>query len=537
MYRYTFYNIPYSKNGIERLIPADPYRTAIDQYYLTEIISNESFSETQASFILKNSISVGAGDASAWGRANYVRIAHTQAGATVHGNYNLDDNPAYYWIDDMQVCAAPDGANRPERIYISPDAWATDLLDNIRDAMISGDVVQTTDESMQESAEIYELPVAPKLYDVGGIQTINADRSPSSWKNYYRVLFTGTDGLTDDIKLFAIDAWKSGTGDLTGSTGDTIYHSVIDVSKIAKIRIKGSGTESNFTVLNIYVLPVFLINGRLSTAGETYECVNNSGVGDFTRVYFDNPITPPALNNYFQLAIPTEFRIPGARVFLQTPKQFIEIENNRAGNFITHNITFFAMASTTSSDALSLYFNVNGKIYDVTDDFLADFVIAEDQLKISQNKTSYAISQIGSLIGAAGGTLGGLISGNWFGAIQSFVGGISGLTDPIRAFNEPGALRGSGSVMNMACSCQTCVQFVMIPPASGGGFENYITRYGLILPNEPHIHGRIADLTREGGGENFWRMKNVSVYNISGGQNSAQEIADIFTRGVILKYE
>lgn len=517
-FRFTFYKIPFMRGGVDVPIVATPGAqvSELEKYFVTEIISEKQFSETQNQIVLANAAAVN--------NANYVRIARTTATQT-QLNYDLDTDPAFFWVEDIQIICTTKDTDGPRSaiITISPDPWMTDFCDESSAAQLRGRLKQST---KQQKGERISPPVEPITY-------------------FSKLNFTDVSGTADADSLF----------DVVGVFAEANGGIAIFASKTGKKRIEADTSNPNITDYVYYFsksafwrYAVQPAEGNVAVNCIKLLVVPNDWI-EWAKQGNDVILTTDSERelNAVQISIESDFQLhfaasinilddfsPKYNYFLITPSRIIRLENtpyvlDPQRTSVGH--IYIGVPSGYSSDGIAIFLDIEGEIIDITDDFLADFAINDQALKQAQQKENTTLSVMTGVIGGVGGVVGGVASGNYFGAIQSALGGASALMAPTVARKTPAAQKGSGNVITAIYGQGILAIASTYQVTNGAQYDVSLSRYGYIYPNKPYIELNSYDDIKE----NFYAFEDVEVIGITGGQASAIEIATDLIRGVNLK--
>lgn len=520
-YRMTFYSIPYMRGGVDVPIsaaPAGDIRLDLEKYFISEIISDKQFSETQNQIVIT--------DASGISLANYMRIARTTA-SEPQQNYNLDKDEAFFWVDDIQITGATRNSDgQPAAIVtIAPDPWLTDFCDasakeKIR---IRGRLKQSTKEQAGER-------ISPPVEPVTDFSKLNfADVSGTS----------GADALFDVVGVFTeatggliICASKTGKKRIEEDVSNpNITDYVYYFSKVAFWRYSAQPKEGNIAAncVKLLVVPNSWIEWSKQGTDITLTTDSDREL-DAVRISIKSGF---GLKLVESITAPTSFS-PKFNYFMITPTRVIRLENtpyvlDPAYTSIAN--IYVGVPYGFSSDNIAIFLEVEGEILDITDDFQADFAINDQALKQAQQKENTTLSVMTGVIGGVGGIVGGVSSGNYFGAIQSALGGASALMAPTLARKTPAAQRGSGNVITAIYGQGILAIASTYQLTNETQYDAALSRFGYIYPNKPYVELEGFNSARG----NFFSFEEVDVSGITGGQASAAEIAADLIRGVNLK--
>lgn len=528
-YRYTFYKLPYSQSGINRPIMLSATYSCLKKYIVAEFVSESVFSETQSSFCVKNWDQYQAGGIDL---ANYVRIARLSETGTPLS----DINPSYNWITNVEICAYQYEGGQPAIVSIVGDSWGTDFCEVLRGHIV-GRLEQTSNPVLIGKNRPVSLPVSASSW---GETSPLSKRAFWSDTDAYRIVAIVTTESNNIRGLITFVTQKYSQTDPTAD--DNLLGNLWDFAGMTGIKeTSGAGSTYNATLSKLYVIPEWMCT-HIKYDEDEYTIVPNGIGGDIVVRPFlvRNYTLPVMLGKVDAPDIATEAADIAKKIYLRTPSRFIEIPHDTAPSDGATNTNVQVFMSYSSSgyngksgaqgdDELSIYALIDGNFYDISADFETPFAVNDEALKLSQNKTSTAIKAIANVIGAVGGVVGGVASGNYFGAVQAGVGGVAGLSENYDIQRQPATAKGSGSVLSMLM-CEHCtLQFVDVPATNKDEINAAVEEFGYIMKVPQTVD--MCDYLPEMAGH-FYRMSNVSVYGFSGGSVAAEEIKAIFERGV-----
>ena len=528
------------------VVPALPSNktaeTALQPYKKYEVVTSLQFSETQAQIVLNG------GEEITESGANYMRVARTTSQAL--NNYSQDSAPAYYWVDDMQLLGTTTLGDPAVLVTFSPDVWLTDFFAPESVPKVFGRVAQTTIEShvvLRERRESAMDPVQSWQGPAGTVEIypyadVDWERPP--WlqgKGYFCVAVYSSEN--SQIFMFK--------GDKVIQDPDDVAFEVWMMGQVVKTTMKlGEPYEGqvaqtvNLTPLKIYVLPT-LFYLAIRTDDSEAITLQTGGNPTVAARKVEMPLPLIAHDTYNVVGISANGSLGFNSkywnnvcndVYLCTPKRKIKIRDgmgafdlNSGANFIAF-FEVFAAGSSYNSTSLVINLFINGEVYDIAEDFEADFAVNAEALSQSQNQELYAIRGITNAIGAIGGAVGGFASGNFFGGVQAIAGGVNGVAERRAARRTPADVKtAGGSILNTITTYGSLwLEWVIAQNAMN--MNEHAGQYGYLLPNEPYM-----DLTESQLLNQFVRFSEVDVIGVGGGQYSAQEIAQAFLRGVRLK--
>lgn len=522
MYRFVFFRIPFMRGGYR--VPACPQLIKpilfMSKFKVAEVVTDLAFSETQREIVVDGETAVAADD----GKANYVYIAQT-TNSTV-GVYTDDVRGAYYWVDDLQFVGVQDSSDTPAAVVtISPDVWLTDFIPSA--PYVRGRLVQTSDSYYQTEPR---TPLISPIFEAGKI-------SQFSPFNIYpdNVFFVGVFAQNDgSIALYGTEMVNSGSAATiaqrfggaasitrTGVAEKTWQVSCVKLYALPYDFIKVIGTET--TVID-YDSLVYEYTLKTADGGtQTIYPVNAAlGRGEGLERVFDVKISD------------SEFTNVNSRRYIATPARFVELsEINGISVSAQDPITvasFYIAAAPFGDDTVSIYMQISGEFYDVTNDFIVDFAANTAAIQQAQQKQLVALQAITGVIGAAGGVAGGIASGNYFGAVQAAAGGVETIASIGAARRTPAQITASGGALSFLYAVGSLVIIIsMGEPRNKTDMENIESEFGWILDNAPYIYSPIGISV-----DVYYRFAEVTVDAMTGGQGAQQEIANALVSGVRL---
>lgn len=532
-YRYTFYNIPYMRGGVDvpALAAGDVAEEKLEQYFIMEIFSSRQFSEEQVQIVLSE------GESLASSKANYLRVAKTQN--TAIKDYSTDTNVSFWWVDDVQLLGAVNAAgDLAARVTISPDVWLTDFFAAESSPTVTGRIEQTT-------IEIDDLEKTPPLqpiwdYGVPYSENILKEFPPPSNPDYEFCVVVFLSTNANDILGMISDPYSS--------TNPTLAITVAQISGASKLRIYPKNEENpspaaewNVSVIKMYVVPeIFVKNLRNTGASYRYE-IESSPSGLKTDVESFSTYSGISSNQYnivYQTQKPKYmFWDPLHYLYFGTPSRLIKVDTRADpdGGTGGNEKALMSIAVTSNSfgtESLTITLFINGEIIDISEDFEVDYAVNEAGVAQSQFKSLAALRGISSAVGAIGGFAGGIASGNYFGAVQSLISGASALGDLAKVKKQPAQVKNeNGNVPNLLESLGPIYWVYSRSPLNIVAVTNAINSYGYIYEANPVISYESGAIPRD----EYFRFAQVDVFGMTGGQNSAVEISEALLRGVRLK--
>lgn len=206
----------------------------------------------------------------------------------------------------------------------------------------------------------------------------------------------------------------------------------------------GTGTWENITITKQFYFPSAILGGALP---ETYtpahiKIVNNEGqIEDKTYPcynlisgLFENTVSkylPSSIIN----GVPHKTTVVTASKevsFLQVPPE-------------VSKVYFTVCAAGAYANSLVIYMTVNGERYDITNDFMFDRAANYKALQRAYEGNAAYFTDIAAAIGGIGGAIGGIVSGNYFGAVQSVVSTAGHFVNRAAELNTPAAVQYSSN--------------------------------------------------------------------------------------------
>lgn len=533
MYRIIFYKIPFMRGGYR--VPAVPFGTkplsSMGGYKITEQITDMAFSETQREIILNNLIATACDN----GKANYMYIAWTTS-QTI-GDYTTDTRPAYYWIDDLQFLGVPDDTESPAAVItISPDVWLTDFFSNT--PTVRGRLAQST-INMRATPK---SPIISPVWRTGSLTMSNADTSPDAGNVYVIATYSSNEG--DILAFISAKATLSVAELFTQIMGGAVrVHQVITIEESTQEK------DFNVSCVRMYIVPAtFLstVDGHsLTTEGNesefSYSVVDENGATISVYQFNFMGLTGSKLRHVYDVpGTSTTFVGVNAKSWIATPARFIEVPQGLMGMEYPvpgepsqyeypYLASVYVSGANVGEDGFKIIFMVGSELIDVSDDFQVDFAVNDAAVQQAQRKNLVALQGISSVIGAAGGAIGGLASGNYFGAVQAIAGGVSQFAQLSAARGTPAQIKGSGGALGFARMTGAFIlKCAMGKKENGGEISDIESEFGWNYDNSPfvtYLNGSIAL-------NNYYRFDIVVVENVTGGTSAQEEIANALTQGV-----
>lgn len=572
-YRYSFYRVPWMKDGIDIPVPTvldyDLVPLDLEKFLVYEKITDEQFMQGQSRLILTTSAALNTVyELDKIAAANYVRIALTTADEEASvANYALDSSPLYAWIDSAEVVGG-------QAIYVESNRQS-DIKKASVVFNISPDFVLNT--LFAHFTRIDDRNVKPKF--VGRVvQTSLADYATDirarsvitptygAWSGRERKYIKAETTGVADFGLFCIvGVYTTAEGDVKmfgvgagGGEGLSLEQLAIQLKWFASattfVATELDPSPTNLNVVKIYALPrawgmgifsaetVGLINfPQVQIGGGVYNKVEVYGV---EYVDYFNTKSEYRLE-YYSPTVPANVF---SRVYLRTPSRLIQIEGNpRAQNASGIELTITApthahdkynvpQIGTMSSDTLGITLQVNGELIDISSDFEVDFAVNEQAVLQIQQKEITTLKDIKTAIASVGGAVGSAAAGNWFGVAQGAFN-LATIGEDRRAQRErPAQMRVGGSPLNDLEIYGLLGYYIYDEPQNIADIKDYESKYGWLIEGGkndtilPYEEFDYATANRTGF---YLRMEQpITVSGLQkGGQNDMQAIIQLLERG------
>lgn len=519
MYRIVFFKIPFMRGGYR--VPACPFGgkpiTHMAAYKVAEVVTDLAFAETQREIIVDGDTAIAADD----GMANYVYIAQTN-NSTI-GNYNNDLRPAYYWVDDLQFVGAQGNDTPAAVVTISPDVWLTDFFSS--QPIVQGRLAQST----VLFGESPRTPLVAPVFDAGDIVQYEpiSDYLEHGFLIGVFALNSGEIALfatemddTGGLRLAAKRFGGTATIEQTGLAGDTSWAAScvrLYVLPYDFARVKGTNTPLvNYDdTANVYE-----IKTADNETMQVYPISQGVGANFGLKRVFDVEIATAGFNDIH------------SKYYIMTPARIVELREINGiqldGGGRIKVASFYVSMARAGDDGISVYMQISGEWYDVSNDFIADFAANEKAIQQAQQKQIVALQAIAGVIGAAGGVVGGVASGNYFGAVQSAAGGAQTIAELGAARRTPAQINsGGGSLSFFDCVGALVLVVGMGTPINNSEIILAEDEFGWLYDNAP-FKTYMGNMPLG----DYYRFSEVAVCNMTGGQGAQQEVANALASGV-----
>lgn len=513
-YRFTFYKIPFSETGVEYPLPTVGNPTeSLARYKTAEKLTTKAFRENQ------NQISVAMGG-SMFSDSNYLRVG------TIKNNLATIDedlNVSYYWIRDVEFLGAESVTGRAVLITIAPDDIMTEFFTN-QNSTIKGRIAQTTKRIEINGNYVPRRPVSDIIYERGSQAT--AETAPFFTQSFLRPCQNTSD---EYLVVLAITTQKSDMYllaiNITNQQGHTLEFGM-QVASTAYAIVYNVSDRLNINVTKCYILPKSIIRFT-SVNSKIIYFTNFKGEEDTVKGYALSAISPLSIFYPFKNENLPQSLGPEDKLYFLTPNSVYEYEGDPTQN-PPFGVLAFVPQDSEGADSPTILGILNGSIFDITEDFSASFATNEEAIKRNQFSSLHALQQISTAIGSIGGIVGGVASGNYFGAVQSLAGGISTIAGNEAAIKKPARVKSSDNAYNIIQKIEGFGYYVRFADDTTKANANY---FGYYIETAPYI-----EISANNIEEGFYRFSECDAVNLSGGgQNAQATIEAMFLRGVRFK--
>ena len=492
-----------------------------------EYTTDESFSSGQDRIVFDDA-STGVT------KANYIIVTNTES----------PEDPFFFWVTRWEIYANPSRMSDPplytvayQRLatliaYITPDYMTQCIFarDDVSTGYaIEGFMVQATGTRTVINPDETGRGIVPRTVDFPRSsnvetffrRTIDAGESEGF---YFVVAFTADDGVVQT-------AWAKAKSSTTAQMIDEIA----GIAAVTKLQLHNTGgNEHNIKVSRIYAIPVKWTQASTFPPFKEGPITWDLATADGTtwRAYFVEPsegfFGSNARIQLFQDDL-KNYMDPYSRVYFFTPSRVIELQDPTCQRQID---IVLGVGAEYGSDQISVTMILDGKTYDITDDFLIDFAINEQALWQEQHGQEVVLNKVAAAIGGIGGVVGGVVSGNYFGAVQSLVGGVSSFVGMDSGLKDPAVQKGQGSFMTTYAQRSHIFALVVSAhiPQQGSPYLEYVKRYGYTLTEPVFVKYKgyptddpatllypSADLEDDPNIGFFLKMSNVTIRKMAMG--------------------
>ena len=535
-YRFTFYKIPFSETGVEYPLPTVGNPTeSLASYKTAEQLTTAAFRENQQNIVFSEPDTDVANGIL---KSNYMRVGVVVAPGTI----DTDENVAFYWVRDVECLGGV--AIPPLNVTIAPDDIMTEFFSS-NNAKIAGRLAQCSLNLTDEDGNFYPRSINAGRpfcwnYQETGLDFAYGYKQEEPESNF--LLLVSTTDQYGRMRFFV----KKG---LLSTDAPQWVENLSRTHRITYTSPSVKTYSATCSVTNIYALPASFIPDDLLT--NEYQCdafyADEKGNDKSERVLLFTEST----DAYFEWNINLTFAtkslfVPESIIYIRTPINFYKVIGDKSNNVkitgINGELTLkFSMPQrgTNTDDFQMLLVGAGEEPINIADDYRLSFAINDAAQDRSQFGSLYVFKQISAAIAGLGGAVGGAVSGNYFGAVQSVVGGVETIADNAAATGGPAQIKSSENAINRIFSLypgpridakQNALSVAILNP-NYGAQQKTREYYGYIYDGSPQIEFTAATLQ-----EAFYRFGACSATDLGGGGQDAQAtVENLFVRGVRFK--
>ena len=506
-YRFTFYKIPFSETGVEYPLPTVGNPTeSLASYKTAEQLTTAAFRENQQNIVFSEPDTDVANGIL---KSNYMRVGVVVAPGTI----DTDENVAFYWVRDVECLGGV--AIPPLNVTIAPDDIMTEFFSS-NESIIKGRITRTSDNNFgNRGFPIRKFCADDSItYSGGSLARISILQDDTA------TVITSLTLSTGDMLLVAYRFANFLSKPF--SSGQRYLYDVIKTMSNIYAYGGEDGTAYNASVTNITIVPTSFIDEDAYTPNTSKVAYTLPGGGSATLdVYLFAYKTHRYSHNY--LLQKSNYNL----CYIQTPCGFYMVGiPDYISNF---SLEISIPPGGVGSDNITISLILKNEIIDITQDYSASFAVNDEAVKKAQFKQVNAIGQISNIIGAVGGAVGGVASGNYFGAVQSLAAGASGIAENAAIGKGPSQIKSSGDAYNTFEKISgLCAAYITYESRTT---EQTITKYGLPVEISPYVELPVDTIT-----ESYYKFAECDAIGLSGGGQEAQATLEaLFTRGVRFK--
>lgn len=514
-YRYTFYKIPFSETGIEYPLPRNGGATeSLAPYRTYEKTGSAAFRENQTELVFTDVEELAPIDVLL--SSNYLRIGVVNN----NGDISTDTNINFYWVRDLECLGGL--VTPPVRVTIAPDDIMTEFFSSKDEQkpIVKGRIVRTSDDNFsQRGFPIRKFCSDDSItYEGGILQTNDILTDNTAIVIASLTLSTGSMLLVCYRNAHFISNPVSG--------GERYLYDIIQTMSNIYAYGGDQGTAYNVSITNITIVPSSWIPDSAFTNGTVKVAYTLPGGGSGTlNVYTFSYYETHVYEKKYYLEYNTTNK--SNLCYIKTPCGFYKV--GIPAYTMSFGIGVYISPGGIGTDNITILLILNNELTDITQDYSAAFAVNDKAVKKAQFKQVNAISQISNIIGAVGGVVGGVASGNYFGAVQSLAGGASGIAENAALGKAPAQTKSSGDASNTFENIKgLCVVYIL---SDSSTTDPTTDKYGLPVEITPYVEIEADTIT-----ESYYKFSECDVVNLSGGGQDAQATVEtLFVRGVRFK--
>ena len=352
----------------------------------------------------------------------------------------------HYFVEQVEELGG-DVLNNALRLVLTHDWWGDAVGQDTSNIIIRGRVIQSNVVTMKDwkSATGKELTcqLTPIAYPDNSIAEPERRKIQTSGR-CATVVIVATEG-GEIVPLIFLEAY---------------FADVVSIAKLDRLSIDHN--LENVSIVRAYIIPEEWINtyGHGRVEWIAYD-VNNKKIADKIDIFQPyniesaEPLTLVFAGNIGDPFSDDYFVTPARKIKLPKAYSMTDGETNNASVTCKYRIYFAPSCAENAvgADSLRIVLSTNDPEYiDISSDYEIDFAVNEAALRQTQQKEFTAIKGIAAVVGAVGGAVGGVASGNYFGAVQSMIGGVSGALSPVFEKKNPATVKSQGGALNCSLS-------------------------------------------------------------------------------------
>lgn len=478
MININLYELPFQMDGEDVMAfkRGDDIVRLLSGYKLAggEYTTDESFSSGQDRIVFDDA-STGVT------KANYIIVTNTES----------PEDPFFFWVTRWEIYANPNRMSDPPLYTVAYQRLATLIAyitpDYITQCIFARDDVSTgyEIEGFMLQATGTRTVINPDETGRGIVpRTVDFPRSRNADNLYRRTIDAGeSDGFYFVVAFTTEDgAVQTAWVKAKSSNIEDFVVECFGISNLATLKPRNSDASHNIKISRIYAIPVAWTKTSFPNFKPvSYDLVSQDGKNTWPANFVavsGGDFGANAEIQIFQDNLEYLFD-PYSSVYLFTPSRVIEIQDPTCQRRID---IFLGVGAEYGSDQISVTMLLDGKTYDITDDFLIDFAINEQSLWQEQHGQEVVLNKVAAAIGGIGGVVGGVVSGNYFGAVQSLVGGVSSFVGMDSGLKDPAVQKGQGSFLTTYVQRSHIFALILSGHTQRNDpYMEYVKRYGYTL--------------------------------------------------------
>lgn len=208
----------------------------------------------------------------------------------------------------------------------------------------------------------------------------------------------------------------------------------------------GGGAWENIAITKQFLFPAEMLGEAVNYTDQTPAAAIKTVTADGT--IDDTQYPCYVLINTGALSYTTEKELPSSLTDT-TPHKTTLITASREIPFINigiaQTVQFRVAVSGYYANSLAVYLILNGERYDITNDFTVDRAANYKALERSYQGDGAFLADVSAAVGGVGGAIGGIASGNYFGAVQSVISTAGYFVNREAQLNTPATVQYSSN--------------------------------------------------------------------------------------------